>query len=374
MDSLMKKTRCPFKDLDCEFYGESYEIGKTEFDKYDEEVYEFPITHLNFFEFFSKSNPDLLHMLSMMEYVHGLAYEENENENEGDKEAENESEKSKEDEKTPPYSSYSSSSPSFSPSIEYPVHPYIRAVHSMGRVYVALDMAFMTLFRPKSLSHVYAFVQKSKKSLNDIHGLKLYISNITPTLFLWNEKDIDTLAFSADLLHNLKRTSLVSKKSIIIGTQCISPYQVLWDMMHSKYERDEIEYPEFKRKLKVFWESIMKADFALVPGLCQTIYGKKTGLNYLDFVINKWCDVKQINGKAHVIKSTRKILPTENLYMIDWFCLGIQIVRYLEILRNEARNGTVLPREDKFEGYPKELDALVFKCITMEVNDEDRRL
>ena len=355
VSDLIKKARCGFKELKCELHNETYraESGKDAdivYDHYDEDEYECEIKDLYFFEYFQKNHPELLNMRSMIEFLHGLTYEN-------------------EEESTVTDGQRSSLE---NPSIEYPVHPYVRAVHFMGRIYLAFKMESLIQFRPKSLSHVYEFVNRCKKSLNDIHSHNLYVSNIAPASILWDGNDINTLSFSSNLPQQMKKAVFQNQKSIIIGTQCISPYQIIWDMMHSKYELDDIEYTEFKRKLKMFWENTVKAEFCLVPSLCQSIYGKHTGQNYLDYVIKKWCVIKQEDGKTYIHKSTSKVTPVDNLYMIDWFCLGVQIVRYLEILNNDVKKTT--SATDYFQGYPKDLMNLIYKCITMEVNDEDRQI
>ena len=197
-------------------------------------------------------------------------------------------------------------------------------------------------------------------SLLIIHETKHYISNITSDLFVWDGQNMDTLTFSSSLTQSMKLAQFKDKTSIIVGTTCISPYQIIWDMLHSKSEESMIEYSDFKKKIKIFWEGILKPEYKFVPRICQTLYGKKTGLDYIDMIIKRWCQIDQSKSGTFIEKNTNKVNSTSYLYMIDYFVLGFQVMRYIELLKSK----NIL--KDNMD----DLEEFMYDCITMNIKSK----
>lgn len=319
LNNLLNKSRCVFTQVPVNLYSsepsenKNYKVCST--DEYDE-----PIDHLYFREHFNE-NPSLLHELDMMNIIHGLSFEEGEEE-EGE---EGEEEEEEEDVKMVDAVTIKE--------MNYPIHPYVKSVKIMGRVYTAYQLDHQTVFVPSTIDQIELFLKMFLKSAKNIHETRHYISNVSPDLFIWNGVDIDTLTFSPLICQALKPAHFKERSSIIIGTNCISPYQIIWDMLHSKNESEILEYKEFKEKFSLFWEKIMKPEYKFVPKLCQKIYGEKTGLNYVDFILNRWCKIEKLTGSLMVERNVSKVRSSSFLYSIDYFGVAIQVIRYVELLK-----------------------------------------
>ena len=325
LSNILKKSRCNFEQLPALLYGMPYQ----KIDHYKVEEYEEPIDKLFFREHFNESAA-LTKEMEMMDLVHQLSFvekeeeEEEENkENKEDKEEneENESEKNGESEVK---------------ELLYPVHPYVKAVRIMGRTYTAYHIESDVIFVPTTMEQVTLFMRSVIKSLKSMHEQRHYVSNIVPNLFLWNGHDIDTLSFSPSITQFMKHVHEKERTSIIMGTFCISPYQILWDMLHSKSEQDLIEYSEFRKKMQTFWENILKPEFKFVPKICQKVYSERQGsLSFIDYCINRWCKVLEDKTPKMIEKSTIKVKSPAFLYSIDFFGLAIQIIRFVELLKTK---------------------------------------
>ena len=193
-----------------------------------------------------------------------------------------------------------------------------------------------------------------------MHEQRHYISNIVPNLFLWNGTDMDTLSFSPSITQFIKHVYEKDRMSIIIGTFCISPYQILWDMLHSKNELELIEYNEFRKKMQTFWENILKPEFKFVPKLCQKIFGEKNGsLSYIDYCINRWCKVLDDKTPKMIEKNNAKVKSQLFLYSIDYFGLAIQMIRYVELLKMKD------PNTNQKIDYTPEMKDFIYDALTM---------
>lgn len=343
LDSLLKKTRCNFSELPSSLYGTKNESNVNNIgERYDPEEYGESVDHLFFREHYQVDSKVLQKELDNMKTLHNLMFEtydsNEETLNEDDEKREEMSNHSKnssdlsEQDISIPYQIQCSQSYE-EPEILYPMHPFIQMVHFFGRVFTAYNLPYNTVFVPNSATDIKIFLKKMLKSLHVLHGMCFYVSNISPDLFVWNGIDIDTLTFSPSITNSMKPAQLNNKTSIILGTNCVSPFQILWDMLHSKSEQDIIEYSEFKKKFQMFWEGILKPEYKFVPKICQKVYGDKTGLDYINFILNRWCKTFQTKSGIYIQKDPQKMLTSSYFFLIDYFGLGIQVIRYIELLK-----------------------------------------
>lgn len=147
------------------------------------------------------------------------------------------------------------------------------------------------------------------------------------------------------------------KGSIILGSSIPSPYQVLLDMLSSKFEAMEIPFEEFKKKFVFFWGRVLPPDFRHVPDVCQLYHSMKNGsTDYVDSILCKWCKIEQKAGKQYIIKDPTNLLKPSMMSCIDWFGLGITLDTYLDqIIENDPSVTT-----------PDDLISLIQTCISME--------
>lgn len=342
LSNILKKSRCSFEQLPTLLYG----MPSQKVDHYKVEEYEEPIDKLFFREHFNESGA-LTKEMEMMDLVHQLSFVEGEEEYEDEEEnKEEEKEEEKESEKNDVKE------------LLYPVHPYVKAVRIMGRTYTAYHIESDVIFVPTTMEEVTFFMRSVIKSLKSMHEQRHYISNIVPNLFLWNGRDMDTLGFSPSITQFMKHAHEKDRTSIIIGTLCISPYQILWDMLHSKSEQELIEYSEFRKKMQTFWENILKPEFKFVPKICQKVYGERQGsLSYIDYCINRWCKVLEDKTPKMIEKSTIKVKSPAFLYSIDYFGLAIQVIRFVELLK--TKNTT----NNKID-YTPEMKDFIYDALT----------
>lgn len=357
LDNLLKKSRCTFPEIDANLFSAPPLIV---LEKYDPQEYDEPVDHLHFREHFQE-NEVLQNEVSNMNLIHALSYdisdshdannkEDSDDDNQFNKDLNQDTNKEKEVEEKVQ-------------ELIYPVHPYVRCVKIVGRYFTAYQIENNKIFVPETIKHVDLFLKCVLKSLKSIHDQKHYVSNVVPQLFLWDEKSMDSLAFSPSLTTYLKPAHFKNRNSIIIGTQCISPYQILWDMLQSKSESEIVEYCEFKMKMRNFWENILKPEFKFVPKICQKIYGEKTGLDYLDYVITRWCKTFQLKQETMIEKSSQKVQCPSFLYMIDYFGLAIQVVRYVELLKAKSSNKTEID-------YTPFMKDFLYKAILMDYDPD----
>lgn len=231
----------------------------------------------------------------------------------------------------------------------FPLHPSVWRILIGGSSYIVFHMTSTSVLIPSTFDQVYDLGVRLIKSASGLHASGYVIKDLMPHMMM------DGGCFGSAIAHTMCK-AIFNDKSIILGTTFISPFQVLWDMLNSKYEKDEIEYVDFKEKLMMFWCRVLKKEYKYIPDVCQFYYGMKTGLDYMDYVICKWCVIKKKRGKTFVVKDNKHVMEPSYIYGIDWFCLGIMLDRYIE---------TIVEKNESLDP-PANLTQLVYKCLVME--------
>jgi hypothetical protein len=240
--------------------------------------------------------------------------------------------------------------------ITYPVHSFVKSVLLLGRIFTAYNCLYSCVFVPKEFGHIATFIKRIQNNLKEVHNQKLYFTNISHNLFVWDNNNINTLTFAPHVTQICKKANFNGRQTIIFGTTCISPYQIIWDMLHSTSEKIEIDYSEFKSNLKCFWEKVLKLEYKFIPLICQEMYGKYNGLDYIDAMIQKWCILETKDKKLYVKKCTNKIDCPPYLYQIDRFALGIIVYNYTMYVQKIQNNVKI----------PEYLNKYIYNCIIME--------
>jgi len=324
IDMLHKRTRIPFEKMTFRtFFSEKKQTN------YDEDE---PIDNLWFKENFPQfRNEAYQHEVRNMNILHSMYFDTD-------------------DQKTP-------ASPDLDEYqsldiLNLPIHPYIREVFLPDRVLTCYEIIGSDVFKPRHKDDINRFRDLAVETIRILHTKKYFIPELRPDLFTWNteKQNIETLSFSPSLTSAMK-SSNVCDTSLIVHHAIISPFHVLWDMLHSKYETPMIEYKEFKRKFLIFWESILanKHDFKDLPNFCQNIFGKHTGEDFVDYILIKFCVIESDDDKHYIVKDPVKIKNKDYIEKLDWFALALIIKKYHDILNLD-------PLSSEF----------IFKCISFQ--------
>lgn len=216
---------------------------------------------------------------------------------------------------------------------------------------------------PMSITDIQCLADTICKALSAIHDAGYIVWNMTPVSILEFKHDttFKRHILSPYAILSLKPMSVLKElRTIMDGCTIISPYQVLVDMMNSKYESDEVELNEFKTKMKEFWTMVLHKNFKHVPDVCQFYHSQKSGMSdYLDTIIFRFCKTRRDpeHNKTFVIKDPNDLTRPILLKCIDWFALGVIIDSYLELLI----------QKDPMLTPPLKLTKLIQDCLCMNV-------
>lgn len=250
--------------------------------------------------------------------------------------------------------------------IKLPVHRSIKTVTANDRLYTVYELEGIETYIPNNLKEVCIFYDNIVNLISLVHDSKYYISNLVEGLFISSNEAI-SVSVSPAIIHYLKTADFVHKKSIIIGTNFISPFQILWDIHNSKFQSEEVEYNEFKNNFLMFWKRLLKENSFNIPEVCQSYYSKfNGGKDYIDFILVKWCKIQKKNGKTYIKKDPSLVSHPQYLFGIDWFCLGILLNKYVEHIsesENTSHDNLSLLEITKIL---QKLTKTIYTCLLME--------
>jgi len=236
--------------------------------------------------------------------------------------------------------------------LNLPIHPYIREVFQTDRILTCYEIIGSDIFKPRHENDMIRFRDLCVETIRILHTKQYYIPDLKPELFTWNaeKQNIELLSFSPNLTSTMKLSDDM-ESSLIMHHGIISPFHVLWDMLHSKYETHMVEYKEFKKKFLIFWESIIasKQELKDLPNFCQNIFSKHTGEDFVDYILIKFCTIESDDDKHYIIKDPVKMKNKNYIERTDWFGLAVIIKQYHEMLNID-------PLTSQF----------IFKCISFE--------
>jgi len=229
-----------------------------------------------------------------------------------------------------------------------PLDHHIKYVHAGGRRYPVYLCGGAKCFEPANMTEVTRLAHDLVQVIDQVHKAGYLIWNITPKL-LYRRADAKGLAMlgpAVTLFMNKAHFPATDPKtgaapSIIIGSSIPSPYQVLMDMLSSKYEKDEIEYDEFKLRFLHFWGRVLPPEYRHVPDVCQLYHSMKNGsTQFIDTMICKWCRItSDPKTKKHLVaKDPSSLLKPGLLPSIDWFAFAITIDAMIEMVMDKDTN------------------------------------
>ncbi len=158
---------------------------------------------------------------------------------------------------------------------------------------------------------------------------------------------------------NMRPATFQGLTSIIKGCTIISPYQIMLDMLCSKYEQAENEIGEFKEKMVKFWTAILVPESKHTPEVCRFYQSLHQGsVDYLDTIICRWCKTRRDDphNKTYVIKDPKKLLNPVLFKCIDWFAFGVVLDELLEKLLDKD------PRLNPPDSFTK----TIYDCLCMD--------
>jgi hypothetical protein len=151
---------------------------------------------------------------------------------------------------------------------------------------------------------------------------------------IWNihDKAMSDKGFTPQIILNVHPINAQRTQSIIMGSSIVSPYQVLHDILSSRYECDEIPYDTFKTKFAHFWGRVLPVEYRHVPDVCQFYHEMynpdNTNGDYIDTIIKRWCI---INKDDIVLKDPKKLVEDPQLfYKVDWFAFAMVLDGWIE--------------------------------------------
>lgn len=250
--------------------------------------------------------------------------------------------------------------------LKLPVHNSIKTITANDRLYTVYELQGVETYIPKNIKEICTFCDNIIDLISIVHESKYYISNLVEGLFI-SSNEANFVSMSPAVIHYLKTADFIHKKSIIIGTDFISPFQILWDIHNSKFQSEEVEYNEFKSNFLTFWKRLLKENSFNIPEVCQSYFSKfHGGKDYIDFILVKWCKIYKKNGKMYVKKDPSLVSHPQYLFGIDWFCLGILLNKYVEHISdsNSISNDNLSLLE--ITKILQKLTKTIYTCLLME--------
>jgi hypothetical protein len=232
-----------------------------------------------------------------------------------------------------------------------PMDSHIKYVSAGGRRYPVYNCGGARVLEATTMQEVLKMGEAVTLLLDKIHQSGFLVWNIHPRLFY--RPDLEEAGQDSFILGPAITVSLTKAQfpepdkktgmapSIIIGSTIPSPFQVLVDMLSSKYEKDEIEYHEFKQKFAHFWGRVLPPEYRHVPDVCQLYHSMMHGsTEYIDTIICKWCRVKEEAARRYIIKDPTHLLKPGLLSTVDWFALGITLDGFMEQVMEKDNNAS----------------------------------
>jgi hypothetical protein len=116
---------------------------------------------------------------------------------------------------------------------------------------------------------------------------------------------------------------------IMMTSIIITPLQIMIDMLSSTYEKELIEYQEFRVKFQRYWEHMLPNGplKQQIPAWISQTFSSVAGcLDYVDFAINRYCIVVNDAGGKQCIRKT----PSKALgYLFDIDTMAFCICTFL---------------------------------------------
>lgn len=218
-----------------------------------------------------------------------------------------------------------------------PLDTRIKYVNAGNRRYPVYCCGGSKVLDPESMTEVSRVATGMGQVIDVIHKGGYLIWNLHPKMIYKGE---DAMLGPSTLL-TMRKVGFpeplergAPAPSILLGCTIASPYQVLLDMLGSKYEKEEIEYNEFKQKFTHFWGRVLPPEYRHVPDVCQLYHSMKQGsTEYIDAILCKWCTIKtDTMGRKIIVKDPSAILKPSMLYGVDWFAFGITLDAYVELV------------------------------------------
>lgn len=204
-----------------------------------------------------------------------------------------------------------------------PLDPHIKCVVADKRIFPVYILN--TPFVPTDMAAISQTAAAISSVIETIHEKGWVLWNIHEKAICIND------AFSPQIIFSARQISAPRTNSIIMGSTIVSPYQVLCDILSSKYECDEIPYETFKTRFMHFWGRVLPPPYRHVPDVCQFYYemyhSSSNNDDYVDSFIKRWCVISD----GQVIKDPSKLLnDSEMLFKVDWFAFVMVLDMWIE--------------------------------------------
>ena len=245
-----------------------------------------------------------------------------------------------------------------------PLHDSIKYILVKGYRFPLYVCGESATANPQSLDEMDDMISQIAATMKALHDAGFVVWDFNPKSILqlmWADPTSTSTKIyimAPSVLNNIRLASFKNMTSIIQGCTIISPYQILLDMLCSKFEHAENEMNEFKIKMMKFWSMILKQEYKHVPDVCQFYQSLHKGSSdYVDTILCRWCKLRQDSNlnKTYVVKDPRLLLKTDLFRCMDWFAFGVTIDELLE---------KILEKDPKMSPR-KELTQTIYDCLCM---------
>jgi len=182
---------------------------------------------------------------------------------------------------------------------------------------------YMTNITLENIKSLHEIIKSLYQRANCVHG------NICPMLIGKTLKEGKPVIRPPLSLIHVSRTMSRQEKLNIMVPIIVTPLHVMIDMLSSTFEKEKIEYFEFRQKFMRYWEHVLPNGLKQqVPQWLSKTFSAIAGCSdYIDFAINRYCLIERNadDGKQYVLKNPSKALG----YLFDIDVIGLCISTYL---------------------------------------------
>ncbi len=177
---------------------------------------------------------------------------------------------------------------------------------------------YMTNLTLQNLQSLHTIIKNMYQRARCVHG------NICPMLIGKTKDDHFIIRPPLTLIHTSKIASHEEHLNVM-SSILVTPLHVIIDMLSSTFEKERIEYYDFRQKFMRYWEHLLPNGLKqqIPQWLFKTFSAIAGCTDYIDFAINRYCLIEknEQDGRQYIRKDPSKAFGY--LYDIDVTCLAI---------------------------------------------------
>lgn len=224
--------------------------------------------------------------------------------------------------------------------VRAPLDERVKYVRVGGRRYPVYRCGGTQVADPQSMQDVLKLAQDLTRTIRTIHNKHHVLWNIHPET-IYHNPQTNNYMFGPNIIPYIRKAAFPQPDEkptpLLMGSTIPSPFQILIDMLASRYENEEMEYTEFKEKFTFFWGRMLPNEYKHTLDVCQLYHSLKNGTtHYIDNLLCKWC----IIHKRKIQKNPTMLVRPNMFYMVDWFAFGITLDAFIERVMKKQASAT----------------------------------